>query len=442
MTFPLKRISNKIALEVIDIQDSSFGQQLEGVVDKIRIGLLQGDYPSYDHLIKTGYAKTLEQMIFNRTGLQMELIVSKNTAAILAFHVNKNSILMDTSLRDNNFTIKGQQEIIDKAYDKTGYVDTEKARVGGLFSTYKNKLFINFHTLVNEFKLSTAEIVAVILHEVGHAFYMCEFSDRLESTNQVLANVAKELLNKKEKNLQYIYRELKSIDDSVTQAVAEEIVNGNRVVAGYRLFKSLLNSISSQLSDATYDKTAFEQLADHFASKFGYGKHLIVALDKLEDYFGEKEKFNSTNFFGILYIAFEVMSTSILLIAAPIALFSFYVAIRSSMLIAIMRFSGEDMKDYGVDELKVRYKRIRATYIDTIKSHDIPKQDLKLMLESIYAIDNIIDSVSSEKTLANKLANLLFAKAKQVDESVRLQYLLEDLAFNDLFLRSAEFKTL
>lgn len=442
MTFPLKKLSRSLALEMIDLQDASFGLNLEKVVDKIRIGLLQAEYPSYDHLIKTGHIKTLEQMIFSRTGLQMEIIVSKDSASILVFHVNKQSVLTHVDIRGEDFNIKGQQAILDKAYNKSGYVDIKKARVGGLFSEYRNKLFINFHTLVNEFKLSTAEIVAVILHEVGHAFYMCEFSDRLESTNQVLANVAKELLNKKEKNLNYIYRELKSIDSSVTEAVAEEIVNGNRVIAGYRLFKTLLNSVASQMSNATYDNTAFEQLADHFASKFGYGKQLIIALDKLEDYFADKEKFKSTNFFSILYIALEVMLNSIILIAAPVGLLSFYLVLRSSMLIAILRFSGEDMKDYGVDELRVRYKRIRATYIDTIKSHDIPKQDLKLMLESIYTIDNIIDSVASEKTLANKVANLLFSKAKQVDESVRLQYLLEDLANNDFYLRAAQLKTL
>lgn len=352
MTFPLKHISRHVALEMIDIQDSSFGQQLEKTVESIRIGILQGDYNTYEAVMRSGHIKTIEQQIFARTGLRVETIISQDPAAILSFFINKHSIFIKPYFRGMDFNIKEQQEIIDKAHDKKGSVDLKKAKVSGIFSEYNNKLFINFHALINEYRLSSQEIVAIILHELGHAFYMCEFSDRLETTNQVLANVAKELLSKKEKNLTYIYKELKSIDDTVTDKTIDDIVNGNGVIAGYKLFRTILNSVISQVADAKYDETSFEQLADHFPSKFGYGRPLITALDKMHIYFDNPEKSESYNTFNFITSTMQLLFTAMLLIGAIISgpIMSVFAVLYISIL---MRILGEDMKDYTYDQLKV-----------------------------------------------------------------------------------------
>lgn len=442
MTFPLKKVSRDVALEMIDLQDSSFGIQLESIVDKIRIGVIQEEYPSYDHLIRSGHIKALEQTIFNRTGLQMEIVVSQDAAAILSFFINKQSIFLKPYWRGQEFSIKEQQEIIDSAHNKKGFIDLKKAKVGGIFSEYKNKLFLNFHILAGEYQLTTTEIVAIMLHEVGHAFYMCEFSDRLESTNQILANVAKELLHKKEKNLNYVYRELKSIDDTITEQAVEEIVNGHKVIAGYKLFKMVLNSTFSQMSNAKYDETAFEQLADHFPTRFGYGRALITGLDKLQTYFDNKEKFSSSNFFNILMITIDKIKHLLLLISLPFPLMIVYATIFMLFLTVMVRISGDDIRDYTYDTTKQRYKRIRAVYIDNIKSSNLTKEEMKAALDTIYFIDNIITSASPYNTLYSKVANVLFSNARNTSNDIREQQLLEDLAFNDLFLRSAEFKTL
>lgn len=81
-------------------------------------------------------------------------------------------------------------------------------------------------------------------------------------------------------------------------------------------------------------------------------------------------------------------------------------------------------------------------YIDSIKKLDISKDELKSILDNIYAIDNIINNTHINVTLFEKLSNMIFSKANKAEKSIREQQLLEDLAFNDLFLKSAEFKTL
>lgn len=444
MTFPLKRVSRHIATEMIDLQDSSFGQQLEKVVEIIRTGVLQKEYSSYEELVRTGHIKTLEQMIFARTGLQMEMIVSGDPAAILSFYINKHSIFLDSSWHGVDFSVKQQQGIIDKARNKTGTIDLKKAKVDGIFSEYKNKLFINFHILIGVYQLTSAEIVAVMLHEIGHAFYMCEFSDRLESTNQVLANVAREILSKKEKNLTYVYKELKSIDDTISEETIDGIVNGNRVIAGYKLFKVILNSVFSQMSHAKYDETSFEQLADHFPSRFGYGKSLIVALDKMHDYFGNPEKFQAYNTLNFFNTNVSLIGTLVAL-AASIVTGPIVAALGVLLIATVIEVSdkeGEHNKDYTYDKLKIRYKRIRSVYIDSLKGLDVSTENMKGILDNIYAIDRIINNTHVPTTLYSALSNLLFSNAKKAEKSIREQQLLEDLAFNDFFLRSAEFKTL
>ncbi len=442
MTFPFKKVSRGVALEMMTIQDSSFGIQLETIVDKIRIGVIQEEYPSYDHLIRSGHIKALEQAIFNRTGLQMEIICSQDTAAILSFYANKHSIFIHPMWNGSNFEIKDQQAILDKAQNKKGTVDLKKAKVSGLFSEYKNKLFLNFHVMITQFKLTTPELTAIILHELGHAFYICEFSDRLETTNQVLANVAKELLNKKEKNLDYVYRELKSIDDTITKQAVEEIVNGHKVIAGYKLFNVILNSVVSQVSNAKYNETAFEQLADHFASKFGYGRYLVLALDKMHEYFNSPEKSKTYNTFNLLMSAIDLIIGMGYTVAVAITMGPMGGIAMLAFMTLLLRIAGEDFKDYTYDDLKIRYKRIRANYIDVIKKLDIPKSELKDLIDQIYAIDRIMSQTYMPVSIYNKIANALFSKAKKADESIREQQLLEDLAFNDLFLEAAQFRVL
>ncbi len=88
-------------------------------------------------------------------------------------------------------------------------MDIEKAKLGGFFSDYEHSVYMNFTELVTTFKMEPGEITAILLHELGHGFYACEYSDRHASSNQILSNLSKELAKDKVKrNPDYIYKEL------------------------------------------------------------------------------------------------------------------------------------------------------------------------------------------------------------------------------------------
>lgn len=422
-----------IAAEMIDMQDRSFGKNIEVIVSKI-FNKIKSDT---DFKKET---KELETLIYKRLGLQVKL--QTNTpyvAAILPFYVNKNHIFMNMFLR-GNVSIEEQDSILKEASGKKGYVDLKRSKVHGIFSEYINPLYINFAVMLKQYHLSVSEVTSTILHELGHGFYVCEYADRIETTNQVLANVAKEMLSgKKEKNIDYIYKELKSLDETVDQKTIDDIVSGKNVIAGYHLFKIALHSIQSQMKVAKYDETAFENLADNFASRFGYGRELVVALEKLHDYFINPEKglvWNTTSFvLSTLYCS--VITAMVIGIIQVGAVTSLYFGIFLSISFLL---SGEAAKDYTYDDLKIRYKRIRQEQIALIKNLDIPKSDLEDLLENIYFIDSVIDNTYEYRGIMSRLANLILPFNRKTVDSLRDQQLLEDLAFNQLYVNAAEIR--
>lgn len=445
MAIVLSKPKNHIAMEVIDFQNNSFGIELEtlvvSLVDKIKNNIYKKDTDVFnsdevDHLVK---------VIFNRTGIRVTFYTNRSIAAILPFYSNIHNILLDKFSRGFVF-VEDQEKILNKSNNKKGYVDLAKAKVGGIFSEYENHLFINFKELSVTYGLTSSEIVAVILHELGHAFYVCEYADRLESNNQVLVNVANEILNKKkEKNLTYIYSELKKVNKKVTEEQVDKLVHGNRIIAGYTWFKLIIEVAGldnlTQMKNDKYDETSFEQLADNFAARFNYGRQLMTGLDKLHSTEFSYEKNRSWIIFAelrsfITYFGGAALTIGLFSISIPASLFM-------CMIVFLMLFTdGENFKDYTYDELKIRYKRSRHQYVEMLKRMDLDKKIAANIIEDIYALDEIINNTYQYSTLFNKLSNLLFSTNRNAINSIKEQQLLEDLVHNDLFIKSAQLKTI
>lgn len=430
-----------ISQEIIDQQENIFGIALESIFSKIKVKLEKGELDTHN-LRDSKELLELVTLIGNRTGLKVKIIHNQALAAILPFYSNKNHVLIHKYYR-GNFKIADQEKILKEANRKKGHVDLKKATVSGLFSEYSNHLHLDFKSLFLVLKLSPAEVTAITLHELGHAFYACEYANRIDTVNQVLSNLAAEMTNKKEKDLTYIYRELKSINEKVTEEDVDKIVNGNKIIAGYTFYSVLLdNEVLHEKKQSRvdkYDETAFEQLADNFAARFGYGRQLIIALDKLHRFGYSPEKSKSAAMITEMLMTLDF----IFMIIATATLFITILPLGVLMgLITYLNFMGygENFKDYTYDELKVRYNRIRQEYIQNLKSDDLSKDEIKLILDDIYVIDKIMDETSRFSPLLSKLSNLLVSSNRQAKNAIRGEQLLEELAFNDLYVKSAEFK--
>ena len=323
-----------------------------------------------------------------------------------------------------------------------GYVDVKKAKVAGIFSQYEHDLYMNPLMLFRDWGLLPPETTAVHLHETGHIFTTIEYSDRLESCNLILSNIASSLMGDRGKmKTEYVYRELSKVNDKVTEEEADKLVNGSAVIAGLTYFKVVIGSIQTQMAECTYDKTSSEALADNFASRFKYGRPLISGLEKITKYHGfsaEKSKawYTFRFVFSVCSMFVLPMAAVALLTAGMIGpgFWFFYIWVMTFYL------AREDVRDYTYDELKNRYKRIRSDMVELLKDPKLEKEALVALVTDIEYMDKVIDDTMIFKGPFRLVSNFLFSGASAARASVLEQQILEELASNDMFLLSAKIK--
>lgn len=452
-------MQRRVAMEVIDFQTDKFGIELETIISTVCNKIKNIRYEDARVIEDTDEIIQLSKLIFNRTGLKIRFVTGLDDAMVMVFHTNVHGIFASDP-ESLQFKNDRQAAMLKTFNGKKGTIDLKKAKVSGIFSEYDSKLYLNFYLLVAKYKLSPSEITAIILHELGHLFYTYEYADRLETTNQILANVSKELLSdKKEKNLKYIYTELKSIKQDLKESDVDVLVNGRRTIAGYFLFKTIIGSINSQSGARHYDKTSAEQLADNFASRFNYGRQLISALEKL-DTDNTLEKSQNFEIFNALLMTIRFAIITAIRIGGLRTLYPilsrlspfimgfmmgnlvFQITLSIGMVILNTVFAGESKKNYTYDDLKIRYQRIRNDYIESLKNLDLSNSDLKKIIQDVDYMDKIIKETYQYKSIYDLLANILFSSDRQALKETKEQQLLERLVSNDLFLQSAHFKTL
>ncbi len=460
----LKKSSKKMfSLETIDFQNDNFGPQLEAIFGDIANGITNGTIKSNKDIEKQDFLVRIEKLVSNRLGLSIEIETNVDSiGAILVMPINDHNILIPNDFKGHDFIKEIKKKAKYENKDK-GYIDLKNSVVSGIFSTYKHTLYMNIYNNVKVELFTPGEMTAIMLHELGHAFTWYEYSDRLESTNQVMQTILSEL-SKKEKNLTYIYRELEG-SFKLSKEEIDDIVNTpSGIILGYKIFNVMIKEYTSQLPVDKYNETSSEQLADQFANRFGYGRELVCALDKLAKKhpgttFG---RVISTVTIGVLltvavtsfltFILVTLFSASPMLgllfgigvgianIPTAIAaiIFGSIVGIVFLIIAKIFNITGHMTYDQGVE----RYKRIRNDLISLLKVQGLHLEDKQSIINDVNNIDNIIKNPSIKPGLVDSIiegATNLFRKEAVND--IKIQRLLEELASNDLFLKSAQLVT-
>ena len=436
------RPRNIISLEMIDYQDDKFGIKMEAILTELHQKMKDRIYKGNKDVRDSVELKQLKDVIFHRLGIKVKIITNSILAAVLPFYPTTHHIFLHEFWR-GNVDIPDQDKLIKEANNKVGFVDLKKAQLGGVFSDYENTLYMNFSELFFQFNLTVQETVAVMLHELGHVFVACEYSDRLNTNNQILAQIAKDLSkNKKEKNVSYIFKNLKHINEEITEGDVDKIVNGTKIVAGYAWFKVVMGSVNQQLKESKYDQTSFEQLADNFAARFQYGRPLITGLDKITIEYLSPERVRGARIFSMLMNAISFLYMTAGIVGTVVTGMFPLTLLLLFFLWLILLMSGEKNKDYTYDELRIRYARIRNEYVGMIKHMNLADEDIKSqvkeILDNIQVIDGIVEDVEQYKTIFNILGNLFFKSNRDAASSIKEQQLLESLAFNDVFIKSAQ----
>lgn len=434
---------SRLGLEMIDFQKDGFGKTLENFFKQIEADIKNNEYRSRKELSESGYPVELEELIFKRFGLKLRVVMDTECAgAIMPYYANNQHILAQHWIRDWLDDEASFNRIRKDITNKTGTIDLKKAKLAGIFSVYVHDCWLDVYGNLTNYKLSPGQIAAILLHEIGHAFTYYEYSDRMSRTNQVMLDLSEHLFSNKEKDLNYVYAEVKKLKE-FTKEEAEVLTGDNRVIAGIRLSRIYVECVGTALMNDKYNDTSSEQLADMFASRFGMGRELIEGLETLYKYHGGAPEHSSgagrffmyiTTFLGDLFLPgaffFWLLPASL-----PLAL-----ATGVMLAIFIMYISGDAKRDMTYDDLKQRYIRIRQQYISLIKDKNLDIPTLKTHVDKLDYVDSVIAGLKPFSRIFQTISNIVFSNNKEAKSDIELQQLVENLAHNDLFLMSAKFR--
>lgn len=435
-----------IGMEAIDFQTDNFGSKLEAIFYDIEKFITENSSKHEDalraELSKSEFPNLISDTIFKRVGIRTKIILNTYTfGMVMPFFVNQNHVLLDKMWRGNLAReLPDQTKLLKQFNGKKGSIDLHNARVGGIFSEYKHDLWIDVVGHILTYKSSIPEIVAILLHEIGHAFTYYELADRLETTNQIMAQLSAELRSKNDTSeKKVLFRELEK-SFGVKEGEMDELIDeNNQTILGLKLFKRYVEMVKSQTPHEKYNETASEQVADNFAARFGYGRHLITGLNNIHVKFNspEVDESNAKMAFVMELVFLHILPFLGLLCNFIIGVTPFGLLMPVLWILLFVN-SGDNDKDMTYDELKIRYKRVRQQYIEMIQKLDMDKEQLRAVIDDVHSIDEIIKGTSIYRTIFNRLANFAFASNREAKNDIELQYLIEDLSHNDLFLKSAE----
>lgn len=436
------------AIETIGFQNDPFPREFTHLLSLLREHIK--NTPGIKKAsLTTGYGmeigKEMSDMVFSRFGIRTRFRFNVDSyGAIHVFPVNKNSALLKDYFR-GNYADPSQDLLLKTINNKKGTIDNKNAKVSGIFSEYTHNVYINVYDYFRKDILTPAEVAAILLHEIGHAFTFYSMSDRLSTANRVLVDITTSIKAGEDASKRvYLYKELSDTYQIDEKEFSDLATESNRLVVGTKLFKKHVEFVSSQLPVDKYDETSSEQLADDFASKFGMGKELVVALDKITEWTPYKSI--TSNILAMMFsLLFDLIMFGIIMAASGLLFWGGFIII-GILFIFILRgyleLRGSAAKDMTYDDLIDRYQRVRNQLVASLNQGDLSKDEIKSIIDSVEAVDKCISSTYRMTDIVGQLSDWLFSSNREAVDEVKYQRLLEDLAHSDLYLMSAKFKTL
>lgn len=438
------------ALEMIDPQhEDSFPFELTRIVEKIYAEIKTSKHRVDNKYLIKMYGKKITDLIYDRFQLTMvldETLSELMPAAIIPFsgdylnnHHQKASgfspvksigdlfgISVFTHIRKIVAEKEKQQRAIDK---ERGYIDLKHARVGGYMRKVRHYLIVNFMVL-HQLDLTVGEVVAVILHEIGHAFVGLEVHYKLDRNNSAIMEAIGAINQNDPKKLEYIYRRYFGEKELVKEGLSRD----SAVTDFYGpLAAKYLESLQSQFGNGKYQETEFERQADAFAARFGLEKELVTGLHKIHIQHGSVMEDNLVTW-GVLQVC-EVLFFAIVILSMGVAglVFSYL------FIVALISKSASTMTyDTPVD----RYDRIRHSIVMKLKDKRLPKEYRVELIEQHEVIDEIIGNTSNLKLLSGIVSDYIDPRSIHMNKYIKAQRAIENGLSNSLFVKTAQLELL
>ena len=315
-------------------------------------------------------------------------------------------------------------DLIEKDFLKGG-VNLRTGIATGIFCIYPAKLLFPIEMLLDK-KFTDEEHAGIILHEIGHLFIYLELMSRTVTTNQLLASIARDVrgCNSAEER-EFVFRKVK-VKHKLKDLDEKELSKStNKKVIEYVIVSNVIKEMRSELGGNIYEIGTAEAMADQFASRFGAAVHLATGLEKLYRHYNHIDFRNPFEYFAV-----EVLK--ILVTFVPLVGWWLY-----GIMVAC-----DNSEEPRYDKPGIRLRRLREQLVMKTKSKKIDKEELRSILDGISVIDDILKDVYDNVQLTGMLAYMIFPSRRALASQKEFQRKLEEIAINDIFLKSAELRTL
>jgi len=405
------------------------------VYDKLRkVGTLYYRKKSIDKKELTNDLKNINEM-FNkmlkkRFNLNINLRNSNTFAVFPIFNTKqiKSNFSMNDLSKDVN---KASKQLVkfEKYIEKNRIdIDLKECKINGLSDDYSFTLLVSLRSMSMD--VTKDDFIAIILHEIGHIFTLLEmYADTNKSISSLLNGL---LLN----DADVVVNELVITGD-------KQLNSKDGITKVYSKLTSKFDGILLTSGRET-DDTDVEYEADSFVSKFGYGAQLTKTLNKLS----KTKELSYENFLILgmfIWLINTIIITLILFITASplyifnLVLFSFIGTIigNTNRFIQLQQHRNYSNDEHGT--LSERFVKIRTSIIFMLRTSNLDKDEIKVLLKDIEDIDNEI------KILDKSFMNSFFGSflhstlGSNLNISDNLGATLDSLINNDIYLSSAKF---
>lgn len=391
------------------------------------VSKLRGKKVTNEDLRKSG----IQEAIQKRTRIKATLLSTDVpwTAFVVVPKLDRNHPLLNQARR-NEFSDTDMMKALSKTPDLVkGSVDIEASTVHGIFEDLENEIVVSQSLFLTN-RLTDEEVAAIICHEVGHIWTYCRMVGGLVTMNYAIDSTVRGVFGTEDpvqkKEFIDAFCKLRDIELEDRQALAQE--KSKQGLATVLLQREIDKSISANGS-SLYDETAFEQLADQWATRHGGGIHLVTANDKLNRLSGDPVYRG-----GIKFYTYEVAKTVAFTAVATLG------GVTGLLVCGMLTLQNPHRSEY--DNPKDRAERIKRDLNSALKDRKLPKERKEALLKDIELIDAIVKDMEVRDSFLQIGWRVISHNTRKQLSQKELQQNIERLLNNDLFASAARFSTL
>lgn len=401
----------------------------------------------------TGANKVLDRLatvVKKHTNMSVRVNVSKGnlSASIFVAPLTRNSPVHSGTVKGILMLPSAGQAVRKLA--TVGTVDLKTGRVGGVFASLPATDMMIGDDLITSQLLTDKEVAAIILHELGHLFTYFYTLSKTYRTSYILDQLSR--YPDMERKIQIEF--LQAVKDTTGVDSTVETVDPTEL--SVKIIAESTRDIQRDLGTKYLDNQLTEILSDQYATRFGAGVHLTVALDKIgrdASMIAKHDQYRSTGetvagislsmvFTLLPVVSFASMGGFLPYMTYTLTSPTNWVrALRLSLCIGL-GFSLIKLM-FGVPvgmEPEERYTYIRNDLIGILKNRELPKDIVQSTLEDITKVNELIGDLNKFQSLSTFIKESIYGVITGNTASKSFTNRLEALANNQLFAQAAAFQ--